>query len=290
MESKTKKYSLFLAIIHLFRFERTIMVTTITFAGAVASGSSDWLDILLITLAGFCLAVSGFSMDFCADRELDKLAPRARIRRNPIARGKISLNMGIFFSLTFMVASLIITILTSLWGLIAWFVIVLIIVGLAFHWFEFPIARGITLGGLQLLYFFMGATIGSISPEIVLLALMFFFAMFGGKGVTDIRDFPQDQETPVNTFPKKYGIRRTVHISVVSLMISYILSFVVYWIGSFHPIYLYLDIVFLITGFTITGLFFFKASPKFCLHISMVYMMGQGVIICLAIILGKLLI
>jgi 4-hydroxybenzoate polyprenyltransferase len=136
----------------------------------------------------------------------------------------------------------------------------------------------------------MGATAGAISLEVIILALMFFFAMFGGKGVTDIRDFPVDQETPVNTFPKKYGIRRTVHISVVSLIISYILSFIVYWIGNeLSVVYLYLNIVYLVTGFIITGLFFFKASPKFCLHISMVYMMGQGMLICTAIILGKLI-
>jgi len=277
-----------LAIVYLFRLERTTMVTSITATAAVLAGAV-WQDVLWITFAGWCLAVSGFSLDFCADRELDKLAPRAKIRRNPIAREMIPLPIGLAFSLTFMVASLIITIFTSLWGVIVWGVIALIIVGLAFGWFEFPIARGVTLGGLQLLYFFMGATTGTVTPAVIILAIMFFFAMFGGKGVTDIRDFPQDQETPVKTFPKKYGIRRTVHISALSLVIAYVLSLGVYWTGELSRIYLYLDIVYIITGFIITGLFFFKASPKFCLRITMVYMMGQGALICTAIILGKLI-
>ncbi len=267
------------------------MVTAITATGAVLAGAV-WQDVLWIAFAGWCLAVFGFSLDFCADRELDKLAPRARIRKNPVARELVSLPLGLVFSFTFMIGSLIIIILLKYyWGLIVWGVTVFVIVGLAFHWFDFPIARGVTLGGLQLLYFFMGATTGTIYPEVVVLALMFFFAMFGGKGVTDIRDFPEDQDTPVKTFPKKYGIRRTVHISVVSLVISYILSFVAYWVGGeLSAIYLYLDIIYLVIGVIITGFFFFKASPKFCLYITMVYMMGQGALICTAIILGKLIV
>ncbi len=276
-----------IAFIYLLRPERTIMVASITGTAAVASGA-QWQDILWITLAGWCLAVSGFSLDFCADKELDKLAPREKIRRNPIAREMISLPVGIVFSLSFMVGSFVITLLKSPFGLIPWGIIVLIIIGLAFHWFNSPVARGLTLGGLQLLYFFMGATVGTIYDEIIVLAIMFFFAMFGGKGVTDIRDFPQDQETPIQTFPKRFGIKRTAQITAASLSVAYVLSLVAFFISDFSNLYLYLDIVFIVTGIIITGLFLYKASPELALRITMVYMMGQGVIICLAIILGKL--
>ena len=277
-----------LAIIYLFRLERTIMVASITGTAAVASGA-QWQDILWITFAGWCLAVYGFSLDFCADKELDKLAPRAKIRRNPIAREMISLPIGIAFSLSFMTGSFVVTLLKSPFGLIPLGIIVLIIVGLAFNWFNTPIARGLTLGGLQLLYFFMGATVGIITDEIIVLAIVFFFAMFGGKGVTDIRDFPQDQETPVRTFPKRFGIKRTAQITAVSLSVAYILSLVAFFISEFSNLYLYLDIVFIVTGLIITGLFLYKASPELALKITMIYMMGQGVIICSAIILGTLL-
>jgi len=277
-----------LALIYLLRPERTIMVASITGTAAVASGA-QLHDILWITFAGWCLAVYGFSLDFCADKELDKLLPRAKIRRNPIAREMISLPVGLTFSLLFLAGSFVITLIKSPFGLIPWGIIVLIIIGLAFHWFNTPIARGLTLGGLQLLYFFMGATVGIIYNEIVVLAIMFFFAMFGGKGVTDIRDFPQDQETPVQTFPKRFGIKRTAQITAVNLSIAYLLSLVAYFISDFSNLYLYLDIVFIVTGIIITGLFLYKASPKLALRITMIYMMGQGVIICLAIILGKLL-
>jgi 4-hydroxybenzoate polyprenyltransferase len=186
-----------------------------------------------------------------------------------------------------MIGSFVITLLKSPYGLIPWGIIVVIIVGLAFHWFEIPIARGLTLGGLQMLYFFMGATTGEITTGVILLAIMFFFAMFGGKGVTDIRDFPEDQETSVQTFPKQYGIKRTAQITAVSLLISYAFSLGVYFTGEFSRLYLYLDIVFIITGLIITILFLYKASPELALRITMVYMMGQGALICVAIILGK---
>jgi 4-hydroxybenzoate polyprenyltransferase len=275
-------------LFYLFRLERTIMVTAITASAAVAA-EAIWQDILWITLAGWCLAVSGFSLDFCADKELDKLAPRAKIRRNPIAKELLPLSFGLTFSILFMIGSFVITLLKSPFGLISWGLIVIIIIGLAFHWFEIPIARGLTLGSLQMLYFFMGATTGEITRGVILLAVMFFFAMFGGKGVTDIRDFPEDQETPVQTFPKRYGIKRTTQITAVSLLVAYAFSIGVYFTGEFSRTYLYLDIVFIITGLIITILFLYKASPELALRITMVYMMGQGALICTAIILGKLL-
>jgi 4-hydroxybenzoate polyprenyltransferase len=277
-----------IGLFFLFRLERTIMVTAITAAAAVAA-EAIWQEILWITFAGWCLAVSGFSLDFCSDKELDKLSPRAKIRRNPIARELLPLPFGIAFSILFMIGSFAITLLKSPYGLIPWSIIVIIIIGLAFHWFEIPIARGLTLGGLQMLYFFMGATTGKITRGVILLAIMFFFAMFGGKGVTDIRDFPEDQETPIQTFPKQYGIKRTAQITAMSLIIAYAFSIGAYFTGELSRLYLYLDIVFIITGLVITILFLYKASPELALRITMVYMMGQGALICLAIILGKLL-
>ena len=132
----------------------------------------------------------------------------------------------------------------------------------------------------------MGATVGEITRGIIILALMFFFAMFGGKGVTDIRDFPQDKETPVQTFPKRFGIKRTAQITAVSLIIAYAFSLGAFFTNEFNNLYLYLDIVFIVTGIIITVLFLYKTSPELALKITMVYMMGQGMIICLAVILG----
>ena len=77
-------------IIFLFLPNRTIMVSIITGTAAYAStygllGSFRLLNALLMTLIGWCVAVAGFSLDFCADRDMDKIAPRSEIRSNPFS-------------------------------------------------------------------------------------------------------------------------------------------------------------------------------------------------------------
>jgi 4-hydroxybenzoate polyprenyltransferase len=246
-------------------------------------------------LIGWSLAVSGFSLDFCADREIDKKAPRTTNRNNPIANDQISVKNGLIFSISFMIASLILLLYLisisygSWWGLIWWGIIVMVLFGLAFHRFETPLSRAGTLGILQLLYFYMGATVGSYSLSIGLVGLMFFFAMFGGRGVTDIRDFPLDQNTPVQTLPKKYGMKKTAQITAICLSIAYLISLGIYFTHEFNFIYLILDIIFIITGIIITILFLRNPNPQLAKNITMIYMMGQGTLICLAVILGSII-
>jgi len=294
-EVRTLKYPL----IYLFRPNRTIMVSIITGTAAYAStaGLSEEfrvLSSLVVTLIGWCLAVSGFSLDFCADREMDKIAPRSTIRSNPIATGQIPVKTGFIFSMIFLFLSFSLSVLFSWigyinwWIFIPWTLIVLVLIGLALHWFETPLSRSFTLGLLQTLYFFMGITVGKINLGLILIALMFFFAMFGGRGVTDIRDFPIDKETPVQTMPKKYGLKNTARIVAISLIIAYILSFTAYFTGWYNPIYLYLNIIYIITGLMLIAIFLLKPTPKLAKNITMIFMMGQGTLICLAIILGTI--
>ncbi len=284
-------------VMFLFRPNRTIMVSIITGTAAYAStinlpGSFRLLNSLLMTLIAWCLAVSGFSLDFCADREMDRIAPRSEIRSNPVATGQISVKTGFIFSMSFLVLSLTLSIIfcvfgyMSWWVFVPWLIIVIVLVGLALHWFETPVSRSFTLGILQTLYFFMGLTSGVTNLGLILIALMFFFAMFGGRGVTDIRDYPIDKITPVQTLPKKFGLKNTARIVAICLIIAYALSLGAYFTGFFNIIYLYLDIAFIVTGLIITTLFLFKPTPSLAKNITMLYMMGQGTLICLAIILG----
>ena len=288
MNQEIKERSLILSIIFLFRPNRTIMVAAITGTAAFASGADAGLA-LLMTLGGWFLAVGGFSLDFFADRELDKVNPRSTNRNNPIASGKINPYVGLVFSVIFIMSSLVIFLIISPWSLITWTLIVMILIGLATHILDKAILRALSLGLLQALYCIMGASVGTITIGIGLLAAMFFFAMFGGRGVTDIRDFPLDKETTVETLPKRYGMKRTAQFTAINLLIAYALSLGVYFTKEFNSIYLYLDIVFIVTGLVITGLFLFKYSPKLAKSITMIYMMGQGLIICTAIILGKII-
>ncbi|MFX0035681.1 MAG: UbiA prenyltransferase family protein [Candidatus Hermodarchaeota archaeon] len=284
-EGKTQN-SRIKSILYLFRPNRTFMVAMITGTGAFAAGASVEVA-LWMTLGGWLLAVGGFSLDFYADRELDLKGPRARIRKNPLADGSIPPRSGLVFSLISLILSLIVIALFSIWSLVAWGVVIAIILGLALHWFETPIGRAITLGGLQALYLLMGASSGKISLGVILIACMFFFAMFGGRGMIDIRDFSQDEVTPVKTWPKRYGIKRTAQISGFCLIFAYLFSFLAYLTGEFNIFYLYLDMIFIVSGLIFTFFFFYRPTPKLAEYFTMVYMMGQGTIICLGVILGS---
>jgi 4-hydroxybenzoate polyprenyltransferase len=117
---------------------------------------------------------------------------------------------------------------------------------------------------------------------------MFFFAMFGGRGMIDIRDFPQDEATRVQTLPKRYGVRRTAQFTAICLLIAYALSLAVYITGEFRPIYLYLDLAFIAVGLLCAWLFATRPSPRLAYTLTLVCMMGMGSIICLAMILGSI--
>ena len=276
-----------MAIFWLLRLNRTAMVAMIAGTAAFVSGSSV-TGSLLMTLSGWCLAVGGFSLDFFADRDLDVKGPRARRRHNPIADGSLAPSTGLAFSITFILASFVLTLLLTPRALLPWGIILLIIIGLALHLLEHPLTRALSLGLLQALYMLMGGTVGTLSPGIIIIAGMFFFAMFGGRGMIDIRDFPQDKETRVMTLPKRYGIKRTAYFTGICLFISYALSLGAYFSGEFTPIYLYLDIIFIIVGIICAYLFMTRPSPELAYKLTLVCMMGMGTLICLAMILGSI--
>lgn len=275
------------AFFRLLRLNRTAMVALIAGAGAFTAGAGV-SRALWMTLAGWCLALGGFSLDFYADRDLDTHGPRAKQRHNPLASGAFSPATGLAFSLSFIAASFVVIVLVIPWALLPWGLILVVLVGLARHLFETPLARALTLGLLQALYVVMGGAAGRLSPALGLLAAMFFFAMFGGRGMIDIRDFPQDEATRVQTLPKRYGVKRTAQFTAVCLLIAYALSLAAYFTGEFSAIYLYLDLPFIAVGLVCAWLFATRPSPRLAYALTIACMMGEGALICLAMILGSM--
>ncbi len=287
MESIKPRFSRPAAFFWLLRLNRTVMVAMIAGSAAFAA-SAGVANSLLMTLAGWLLSIGGFSLDFLADRDLDVVGPRAEIRHNPFTDNSLSPQTGLVFSLIFITASLVIIILVSPWALLPWGITLAVITGLTLHLFEHPLARAFTLGLLQALYSLMGAIAGSLSPGLGFIAGTFFFAMFGGRGMIDIRDFPQDEVTHVQTLPKRYGIKRTAIFTSICLLISYALSLAAYFTGEFKSIYLYLDIAFIVVGLVCAWLFATRPSPRLAYHLTLVFMMGMGSLLCLAMILGSI--
>jgi len=263
------------------------MLAIITGAAAFAAGAGISKS-LWMALIGFCLAAGGFSLDYFADRDLDLEGVRAAQRRNPLAEGKLSLRAGLIFSLSAIFISFILLLLISPSSILPWLFIVLVIIGLALHWFETPLMRAFTLGLLQALYILMGAIAGKLSLGLILLSLMFFFAMFAGRGLTDIRDYPQDARTRVSTIPKRYGIRKTTIFIFVGLLIAHAFGLSAYWTGEFNSIYLFLMLAATLVGLTCSAYFIFRPSSHLAHIFTIVFMVGEGLGITLALIFGSL--
>ena len=287
MAERKARFSRPMAFFWLLRLNRTVMVAMITGASAFAAGAGV-TNSLWMTLAAWCLAVGGFSLDFYADRDLDAEGPRLEMRHNPLTDGSLSPRTGLIFSITFIALSFTMTFLVAPWALLPWVIVLAIIVGLALHLFERPLMRALTLGTLQGLYVLLGGASGELSPGLWLLAGTFFFAMFGGRGMIDIRDFPQDQVTRVQTLPKRYGIKRTAQFTAFCLLIAYALSLAAYFTGEFNICYLYLDLAFIAVGLVCAWLFATRPSPRLAYTLTLVFMMGMGSLICLAMVLGSL--
>jgi 4-hydroxybenzoate polyprenyltransferase len=286
MATMKPRFSRPIAYFFLLRLNRSIMVALIAGAGAFA-GEAGVARSLWMTLVAWLLAVGGFSLDFWADRDLDFEGPRAEIRHNPLSDGSLAPNTGLTFSVACIAASFGLLVVIAPLACPLWLVILAVIVGLAAHRFETPLARAFTLGLLQALYVLMGSMAGYLSAGLWLLAGLFFFAMFGGRGMIDIRDFPQDQATRVQTLPKRYGIQRTAQFTAVCLLIAFALSLAAYFTGDFGPIYLYLDLLFVAVGLVCAWLFATRPSPKLAYALTLVFMMGTGLLICLAMVLGS---
>jgi 4-hydroxybenzoate polyprenyltransferase len=275
------------AVLALFRPARTPMVAMIAGTAAFSSGAG-LTRTLLIGIGGLLLAAGGFSLDFYADRRLDSVGPRAANRRNPLATGELHPSTGLALSMCSLGAGVVLCALASLRSLVPAAVVVLIVGGLAFHWFERPLARAFTLGALQALYVGIGALAGRPGIRAILLAALFFLAMFGGRGMIDIRDFPLDSRTAVQTLPKRFGVRRTAVLTAVCLHLAFAVSVALYFLGSMSRVYLLLDLLFVLIGLGCAWWFALRPSAALARVLTMVFMMGEGTLICLAVILGSL--
>ena len=84
----------------MLRPNRSFMVSAITGSATFVAGAGV-SRALWMTLAAWCLAVGGFSLDFYADRDLDRVGPRAQLRHNPLADGTLPPRVGLIFSISF---------------------------------------------------------------------------------------------------------------------------------------------------------------------------------------------
>jgi 4-hydroxybenzoate polyprenyltransferase len=263
------------------------MVSLIAGCSALAARAGLWRS-LHAAVAGLLLACGGFALDFTADWKLDRQGPRERRRRNPVASGALSPRAGLAFSLSFLAAGLAATTLLSPWALLPAAAVAGVVVALALHKLETPFLRALSLGLLQAQYVLLGAAAGRVSRGMLLLAGMFLAAMMGGRAMTDIRDYPADAATTVQTLPKRYGLKASAWITAALLHLAFALSLAAYATGEFNRLYLYLAIPYVLAGLSGAWLFALRPSPRLAARLTYFFMMGEGTLICLAMVLGSL--
>jgi 4-hydroxybenzoate polyprenyltransferase len=91
----------------------------------------------------------------------------------------------------------------------------------------------------------------------------------------------------VQTLPKRYGVQHTAWLTGICLIVAFAMSLAAYWTGEFGPIYLYLDLVFVVAGTICAILFATRPTPRLAYILTLVFMMGTGSLICLAKVLGS---
>ena len=83
-------------------------------------------------------------------------------------------------------------------------------------------------------------------------------------------------------------MKRTAQFTGICLVIAYALSLAAYFTGEFSVVYLYLDLVLIATGSVCAWLFVTRASPRLAYILTLVFMMGTGFLITLAMVLGSI--
>ena len=211
------------------RIGRIIMLTLVASSTAYGFGGSS-KEVRLAGLIAAFLALGGFYLDHLVDWKKDKAAGKML---NPIARGKISPELGLVFVIVGLGTSGVFVFLTNPLILLPWAGVILLVGGLALGILDTPILRAASLGALQGFYVIIGGlSAGIFSWGIILIALFLLFAMTGGRVMGDVRDLPYDIRVNTMTIPQKYGFRWGAMFLLINEGVAYIIALSVYWIGA----------------------------------------------------------
>jgi 4-hydroxybenzoate polyprenyltransferase/geranylgeranylglycerol-phosphate geranylgeranyltransferase len=177
------------------------------------------LLVVFIPMMGW---IAGLYLSDYLDRELDRIQKPHR----PIPSGRITPREAVIAGFLFAFSGFLLTFLLSVYNVILVFVVALLVFGYA-RLFK---ARGL-LGNLNrgiviiAAYFFgvfaAGTSLQDIPFSIWILAPVFFIHDTNSNLVGAIRDIQGDQRGGYQTFPVKYGIPRSMLLSIVLMILYY---------------------------------------------------------------------
>ena len=258
------------AFLKLIRPGRVVMITSLTWVCASVA-DVPFFKHLLITISGMFLAMAGFAIDIYSDRESDQKSPRPW-PVNPISAGLMETKTAGRWIFFFLLAGVAFAAGAHPLTLLPASVLLFIYYGLSVGFLDGPIGRAVTLGLLQAIYVVLAAAAsGKIAPFVLLVAAVFFTAMFGARAIVDIRDLPNDALTDTRTLVKVYGIRITSWILPVMITISFMISLSLYTSGIFDRDYLILTLISFIPGILLAWSFPLFPTPNYAFILSVPY-------------------
>jgi len=207
----------------------------VSLAGAcVAFGDFPPLIIaVLVTFIPMMGWIAGLYLTDYFDRKLDSIQKPHR----PIPSGRIHKNEALAIGGIFAILGLLLSFLLGLYNIL----LVLPVAVLVFCYAKFTKSQGIlgnmNRGAVIVVAFFFGVfstgqSVGSIPLYIWLLSVIFFVHDTNSNIVGAIRDMEGDKKGGYQTIPVKYGIKKSMYISL-SLSIIY-LSMILFLINYFN--------------------------------------------------------
>lgn len=269
----------------LIRPGRVLMVSSLTWVSAFVA-NVPWPQQWAITFGGMFLAMAGFALDFYADREADRKAPRPW-PINPLSTGMMGAKAARKWIAFFVIAGLSLCVWTHLFTLVPAAILLLTYWGLAAGALDGPVGRAVTLGLLQALYVLLAAAAtGGISVLMLWVATVFFMAMVGARAAADIRDLPTDLLTQAKTLPKVIGVQRTSWIMPIAITISALISLRIYRFSSFDEDYLIWTIASFGPAVVLAWSFPIRPTPNYAFILVWPYW-GIGILYMVALVTGS---
>jgi len=219
----------------------------------------------LVSLLGACLAINGtpplrililsffipligwiaslYASDYL-DQHLDAISKNHR----PIPSGRISSREALISGTIFAIGGLLLSFLLTIYNIILAIAVAILVLTYTRFFKSKGIFGNINRGFITIAAYFYG--IFSVNPSLTsipiylyLLAIVFLLHDTNSNMIGAIRDIEGDKKGGYETFPVKYGIKKSMHLSFILTISWFLLLLLIPWYYQFLSIYFYIVMI-----------------------------------------------
>ncbi len=208
--------------------------------GAIISGFTDPLLIIIAMLVASFIAAAGNVINDYFDYEIDKINKPDR----PIASGKVSQKTALIYSTVLYTIGIVLALYLNIYCLgLAVFNAVLTV---AYSW---KLKKELVIGNVipswlaASSFLFGGLLVGGLSLVVIILSTMAFLANIGREVVKDIEDVIGDSKSGSKTFAIVFGNRIAKRIAAAFVFLAIAFTPIPYELGILNGYYVYIIII-----------------------------------------------